>query len=119
MSIRRVSYLATGVCLLGAIAVSSPGSVSEAAAPAKAYFAGGCFWCMEEAFEQVEGVVSVVIGSRQKPTEYKTFRLWTRLSCPSTALRAATFRISSNRPITRFWSQIFGISAPSMPLTLL
>lgn len=29
---------------------------------AKAYFAGGCFWCMEEAFEKVEGVVSVVSG---------------------------------------------------------
>ncbi len=29
---------------------------------AKATFAGGCFWCMEEAFEKVEGVVSAVSG---------------------------------------------------------
>ena len=29
---------------------------------AKAYFAGGCFWCMEEAFEQVEGVLWVFSG---------------------------------------------------------
>ena len=28
----------------------------------KAYFAGGCFWCMEESFDQVEGVISVVSG---------------------------------------------------------
>ncbi|HSE57579.1 MAG TPA: peptide-methionine (S)-S-oxide reductase MsrA [Nitrospiraceae bacterium] len=28
----------------------------------KAVFAGGCFWCMEEAFEGVEGVVSVTSG---------------------------------------------------------
>ena len=28
----------------------------------KAYFAGGCFWCMEESFEQIEGVISVVSG---------------------------------------------------------
>ncbi|MBH0182393.1 MAG: peptide-methionine (S)-S-oxide reductase, partial [Nitrospira sp.] len=62
MSIRRLSYFAIAVCMFGAVAVSSPGSVSEAAAPAKAYFAGGCFWCMEEAFEKVEGVVSVVSG---------------------------------------------------------
>jgi peptide-methionine (S)-S-oxide reductase len=27
-----------------------------------ATFAGGCFWCMEEAFEKVEGVVSVTSG---------------------------------------------------------
>ena len=29
---------------------------------AKAYFAGGCFWCMEEAFEKVDGVLEVVSG---------------------------------------------------------
>ena len=28
----------------------------------KATFAGGCFWCMEEAFEGIEGVVSVTSG---------------------------------------------------------
>lgn len=28
----------------------------------KATFAGGCFWCMEEAFEKVDGVVSVISG---------------------------------------------------------
>lgn len=34
-----------------------PGSSSE-----KATFAGGCFWCMEEAFEGIAGVLSVVSG---------------------------------------------------------
>ncbi len=62
MSIRHLSYFAIGVCMFGTVAVSPPGSAVEAAAPAKAYFAGGCFWCMEEAFEKVEGVVSVVSG---------------------------------------------------------
>ena len=28
----------------------------------KAYFAGGCFWCMEEVFEKVEGVLSATSG---------------------------------------------------------
>ena len=37
-------------------------AMAASAVPAKAYFAGGCFWCMEEAFEKVEGVVSVVSG---------------------------------------------------------
>jgi peptide-methionine (S)-S-oxide reductase len=40
-------------------------STTEAVADAilgKAYFAGGCFWCMEEAFEKVEGVLSVTSG---------------------------------------------------------
>ena len=28
----------------------------------KVYFAGGCFWCMEESFDKVDGVISVVSG---------------------------------------------------------
>ena len=28
----------------------------------KAYFAGGCFWCMEESFDQVKGVISSTSG---------------------------------------------------------
>lgn len=28
----------------------------------KATFAGGCFWCMEPAFENLEGVVEVTVG---------------------------------------------------------
>ncbi|GIW54495.1 MAG: hypothetical protein KatS3mg082_0899 [Nitrospiraceae bacterium] len=46
------------------VAVVVAGSFSgQAAAPlAKATFAGGCFWCMEEVFEAVDGVVSVTSG---------------------------------------------------------
>ena len=28
----------------------------------KAYFAGGCFWCMEESFDKVEGVMKSISG---------------------------------------------------------
>ena len=28
----------------------------------KIYFAGGCFWCMEESFDKVEGVVKTISG---------------------------------------------------------
>lgn len=48
--------------VVGGTAISSLGSTGQAAEQAKAYFAGGCFWCMEEAFEAVEGVVSVASG---------------------------------------------------------
>ena len=38
----------------------------------KAYFAGGCFWCMEEVFEKIDGVLEVVSGysggSKKNPT---------------------------------------------------
>jgi peptide-methionine (S)-S-oxide reductase len=53
---------AVSLLALGGIAVWSSSMTIEAAAPAKAYFAGGCFWCMEEAFEKVDGVIEVVSG---------------------------------------------------------
>src|SRR5690348_11670931 len=38
------------------------GHAADSGSTAKAYFAGGCFWCMEEAFEKVDGVIAVVSG---------------------------------------------------------
>ena len=28
----------------------------------KIYFAGGCFWCMEESFDKIDGVIKTVSG---------------------------------------------------------
>ncbi|NKB81062.1 MAG: peptide-methionine (S)-S-oxide reductase MsrA [Nitrospirales bacterium] len=47
---------------LSLASVNSRASMEEPGGRAKAIFAGGCFWCMEEAFEQVDGVVSVTSG---------------------------------------------------------
>ncbi len=53
----------TVAILFGAWAVLHATSQSAVGAMfGKAYFAGGCFWCMEEAFEKVEGVLSVSSG---------------------------------------------------------
>jgi peptide-methionine (S)-S-oxide reductase len=62
ISIRRFTRLVISFCVFGGVAVWSAYVPVEAAAPAKAYFAGGCFWCMEEVFEKVDGVVAVVSG---------------------------------------------------------
>ena len=43
-------------------------SISSAKNIKEAYFAGGCFWCMEEFFEKVDGVEEV-ISEKQKSTE--------------------------------------------------
>ena len=39
-----------------------------------AYFAGGCFWCMEESFEKVEGVLEVTSGYSGGTTENPTYK---------------------------------------------
>lgn len=60
------------VCVM--IGMAYPISVysAEPESRAKAIFAGGCFWCMEEVYEQVAGVIAVtsgyIGGSVEKPT---------------------------------------------------
>ncbi|MGD8487103.1 MAG: peptide-methionine (S)-S-oxide reductase MsrA [Chloroflexota bacterium] len=57
--------LTLGMAAVGVGAVTSAASESDEAVPdelATATFAGGCFWCTEAAFEQVEGVHDVVSG---------------------------------------------------------
>ena len=39
-----------------------------------AYFAGGCFWCMEESFEKVEGVLDVISGYSGGKTKNPTYK---------------------------------------------
>jgi len=48
--------------LIGAWNLQSTSKAAAEATIGKAYFAGGCFWCMEEAFEKVEGVLSATSG---------------------------------------------------------
>ncbi len=39
----------------------------------KAYFAGGCFWCMEESFEKLSGVKEVISGYSGGSTTNPTY----------------------------------------------
>ena len=67
-----------GLLLLG-LALLSLLSAPEASAAekrAKAIFAGGCFWCMEKPFEQLDGVFSVTsgyIGGKTKKPTYENY----------------------------------------------
>ncbi|HXT66973.1 MAG TPA: peptide-methionine (S)-S-oxide reductase MsrA [Nitrospiraceae bacterium] len=56
------SILTMAMFLIGALSVQSTSQTVAAENPGKAYFAGGCFWSMELAFEKVEGVLSVTSG---------------------------------------------------------
>ena len=57
-----LSFLTAAVLLIGALNLQSTSQAAADATLGKAYFAGGCFWCMEEAFEKVEGVLSATSG---------------------------------------------------------
>ncbi|HET9663532.1 MAG TPA: peptide-methionine (S)-S-oxide reductase, partial [Burkholderiales bacterium] len=55
--------LAFGLNVIGAAPALAQGAKPAAnPAAAKATFAGGCFWCMEEAFDPIPGVIATVSG---------------------------------------------------------
>ncbi len=63
------------LCTLLAIgaAATEPSPPAGEAPPAKATFAGGCFWCMEPPFDKLEGVLSTTsgyIGGRKPDPTY-------------------------------------------------
>ena len=47
---------------------------SHSAQKDKAYFAGGCIWCMEESFEKLNGVEEVISGYSGGVTENPTYK---------------------------------------------
>jgi peptide-methionine (S)-S-oxide reductase len=57
-----LSILTVAIFLIGAWNVQTTSQAVADVNFSKAYFAGGCFWCMEEAFEKVEGVLSATSG---------------------------------------------------------
>ena len=57
-----LSVLSIAILFIGTLSVQAISQAAANSTQGKAYFAGGCFWCMEEAFEKIEGVLSVTSG---------------------------------------------------------
>jgi peptide-methionine (S)-S-oxide reductase len=60
--LRRLTSIAISLVICATLTGWPSNGVQSAPTTAKAYFAGGCFWCMEEAFEKVDGVLAAVSG---------------------------------------------------------
>jgi peptide-methionine (S)-S-oxide reductase len=73
-----VSYFAVAVVALAGAAASpslaqSSKPAAEKSVTAKATFAGGCFWCVEEAFDKVPGVTATISGYMGGQTKNPTY----------------------------------------------
>lgn len=55
---RFLILLILTLALLGGLAVNAAAQANEA----EAYFAGGCFWCMEPPYDDVDGVKETISG---------------------------------------------------------
>lgn len=75
MTMNRAYGWTMAALLCGVLLSTTP--IHAAAAEdgqAKATFAGGCFWCVEEAFEKVPGVISAVSGYIDGHVDSPTYR---------------------------------------------
>lgn len=61
-----------------AVAEGSPRAPEPPEGKAVAYFAGGCFWCMERPFEVLDGVESVLSGYTDGETPHPTYEAVSR-----------------------------------------
>jgi peptide methionine sulfoxide reductase msrA/msrB len=84
-------------------------SKARSEASRTATFAGGCFWCMEPPFEQLEGVISVVSGyaggTRENPA-YEEVASGKTKHVEAVQITYDPERISYEKLLDVFWRQI-------------
>jgi peptide-methionine (S)-S-oxide reductase len=71
LNLKRLVAIALLVCLYVLFYWALP---ANAQALSKATFAGGCFWCMEKPFDQLQGVVSTTSGYTGGQLPQPTYR---------------------------------------------
>jgi len=85
------------------------GHATESGAMAKAYFAGGCFWCMEEAFEKVDGVIETVsgyMGGRVKNPSYEDVSSGRTGHAESVEVRYDPAKVTYTQLLEAFWRNV-------------
>ena len=81
-------------------------STSTAQKTEKATFAGGCFWCTEEAFEKVPGVISAVSGYMGGKVKNPTYHQVSSGLTGHTEVVQVTFdpaKVSYDKLLDTFW----------------
>jgi peptide-methionine (S)-S-oxide reductase len=82
---------------------------SGAAATAKATFAGGCFWCMEPPYDELDGVFSTISGYAGGKTKNPTYEQVSRGTTGHTEVVQVTYdpkKITYERLLDVFWRNV-------------
>jgi peptide methionine sulfoxide reductase msrA/msrB len=106
MKIIKLVITITLVILIGGIALSEKNKNEKLE---KATFAGGCFWCMENTFEDLEGVVDAISGytggNKENPT-YLEVSSGKTGHYEAVQITFDSSKISYNDLLNHFWKQI-------------
>src|SRR5712691_3692740 len=100
-----LSYALIAVCTIA----RSPGQNSSPAETRTAIFAGGCFWCIQPAFDKANGVIKTVLGYSGGTEPNPTYQL---VSSEKTNYRESieiTYdpaKISYDQLLDIYWRQI-------------
>lgn len=90
------------------LAAGSQATISEKGR-VEAIFAGGCFWCVEHLFDEVEGVVSTTsgyIGGHRKNPTYREVSSGTTGHTEAVRVVFDVDKVSYERLLTLFWQNI-------------
>ena len=104
-----LSVLTLVILLIGGWNIPSTSHAAADATPAKAYFAGGCFWCMEEVFEQVEGVLAVIsgyMGGKVANPSYEEVSAGRTGHTESVEVVYDTAKVSYQKLLEAFWRNV-------------
>jgi peptide-methionine (S)-S-oxide reductase len=111
----RLLCLVAGLALAAAASAAAAQGAPPASEAAKtAIFAGGCFWCMEHPFDEIDGVVSVTSGysggSKQNPT-YEEVSSGTTGHAEAVQVVYDPAKVSYQKLVDVFWHNVDPLTA--------
>jgi peptide-methionine (S)-S-oxide reductase len=86
-----------------------PGAQAQPTAPAKAIFAGGCFWCMEPPFDKLPGVISTIsgyVGGQKRNPTYEEVSAGTTGHTEAVQVVYDPKKVSYQKLLEVFWRNI-------------
>ena len=106
----RIFLLALGCTVLIAATVTDSNAQNSTSAPTKtAIFAGGCFWCIQPAFDKANGVIKTVVGYSGGTEPNPTYALVTSEKTNYRESIEVTYdpaKISYDQLLDIYWRQI-------------
>jgi peptide-methionine (S)-S-oxide reductase len=108
------TLLATAIVAAVALGSMSASAATATSGHAIATFAGGCFWCMEPPFDELDGVISTTSGytggHKQNPT-YEEVSTGTTGHTEAVQVAYDPKRVTYERLLEVFWRNIDPVTA--------